>query len=142
MTMNSNVTQALLAFDDLIVWLVSRKLINQTRLNKLTVALKTLAENINPDETEREAEINSLTEKCIKLRLLIRACGLTEKAISELSEYSYDYLDEYVSRFMKSDNMLPICFPLAMDLFRLEEKIIREQAKFDAEINELTRKLF
>lgn len=142
MTMNSNVTQALLAFDDLIVWLVSRKLINQMRLNKLTVALKTLAENITPDEAEREAEINSLTEKCIKLRLLIRACGLTEKAISELSEYSYDYLDEYVSRFMKSDNMLPMCFPLAMDLFRLEEKIIREQAKFDAEINELTRKLF
>jgi len=125
--MNSNITQAILTLDDLLVWLVSRRLINQTRLNKLTVALKTLAENINPDETECEAEINALTEKCIKLRLLIRACGLTEKAISELSEYSYDYLDEYVSRFMKSDNMLPLCFPLAMDMFRLEERIRREQ---------------
>jgi len=139
--MNSNAKQALIEFDDLIVWLGSRRLINQERLNKLAAALKTLAENINPDETEREAEINALAEKCIKLRLLIRACGLTEKAISELSEYSYDYLDEYVSRFMKSDDLLPLCFPLAMDMFRLEEKITRERAKLDAEINMLTRKL-
>lgn len=136
--MNSNAKQALLVFDDLIVWLVSRKIINQVRLDKLTEALRTLAENVNPDEVEREAEINSLTEKCIKLRLLIRACGLTEKAIAELSEYSYDYLDEYVSRFMKSDNMLPLCFPLALDKFRFEARIAREQDNLNAEINVLS----
>lgn len=124
--MNSSTIRAINILDEQIGWMSKNKRINEATTLKLINALNTINTEFNSVEIESEAKINSLTEINMKQKLIIRACGLTEKAINEILGFSFDYLDEYAHRFTRSDDMLPLCFPLAMDLFRTGERVARE----------------
>ena len=127
--MDQQTTKAIKSFDDHLVWISSRRFINQDRLNQLVTALKTISERCEINQAETEAQVNALSETSFKLNLLIRACGFTEKGIKSLLEYDIEDLEGFVSWYNKNENALPLNNPMAADFFCTEVRIRKELIK-------------
>ncbi len=88
--------QAIRIFDDHLVFLAGRKMINNVMLEKLKTALQTIAESQSYQaEAQAKAEYNATAETIAKMRLLLMCCGLTAKGIEHHLKKPYSYLEKW-----------------------------------------------
>lgn len=126
--MKAEAERAIRTLDELIAWLAKKGIIkNQPALDRLTEALKVVAENCEHENAEKECEINALSQKVHKLRLALKCCGFTTKGIMNLmDDFTEEDLDNYAQYYAKHPNPLPLNHPLAQDHLRIETRIKNE----------------
>jgi hypothetical protein len=122
--MKPEAERAIRTLDELITWLAKKHIVNnQAALDRLTAALKVVAENCEHDNAEHDAEMNAMAERSHKKDLLLRCCGFTLKGIGELLEYEIDDLEDFIRFYNRDKNALPLNHPLSADFFRIETRI-------------------
>lgn len=126
--MKPEAERAIRIIDELITWLAKKGIIkSQLSLDKLTSALKVIAENCEHDDSEKYAELNAMAESVHKLRLALKGCGFTTKGIMNLmTDFTEEDLDNYAQYYAKNDNALPLNHPLAQDHLKIEKRIKNE----------------
>lgn len=126
--MKPEAERAIITLDELIAWLATKHIIrNQQALDRLTAALKVVAENCEHDDAEHDAEINAMAGQIHRLRLILKSCGFTEKGINDfLKDYTDDEIEWFMRYYSKNDNALPLNHPLANDMLRIQTRISRE----------------
>jgi hypothetical protein len=133
--MKPEVERAIKTLDEHLVWLASRRIINQNMLDRLAGSLKALVENIGDSGIDMEAQVNALTEQNIKLRLMLRMCDFSEKGILETLSFSYDFLEECCSNHIRDSEAPPINAPLAYDMLRIKHRIYSYYKESESEID-------
>jgi len=126
--MKPEAERAIHTFDELIAWLAEKRIIkNQPALDRLTHALKVVAENCEHDDAIHDAEVNSMAQTINKYRLILKGCGFTEKGINQfLQDYTDDEIEWFAEYYTKTESALPINHPLANDMLRIQTRITRE----------------
>lgn len=125
--MKPEAEKAIRTIDDLITWLADKKIIrNQAAIDRLSGALKVIAENCEHDDVHLQAQINSMAETVHKLKLIARGCGLTAKGIALLLEFDETDLDDFVRHYTIDDNAKPLNFPLMIELFKVNVRVKNE----------------
>ncbi len=90
-----NQQQAIRAFDDHLVWMAKRRMINNLMLKKLSGALETLAESDSGLNAEDIAEINAANRATSAMKLLVKSCGITEKGMAKMNSLPDEFTDTW-----------------------------------------------
>jgi hypothetical protein len=123
---------AIRTFDDHLVFLAKRGMINNLMLKKLSGALKVLAGQITQQEKadlELQATVNALAETNEKLTTLLKAAGFTQKAIEEVVSLRSDFLERWSEWAVKTKNLLQ--FSLMYDVLLFDARQIENRARGD-----------
>jgi hypothetical protein len=123
---------AIRTFDDHLVFLAKRGMINNLMLKKLSGALKVLAGQITQQEKadlELQATVNALAETNEKLTTLLKASGFTQKAIEEVVSLRSDFLERWSEWAVKTKNLLQ--FSLMYDVLLFDARQIENRARGD-----------
>jgi hypothetical protein len=123
---------AIRTFDDHLVFLAKRGMINNLMLKKLSGALKVLAGQITQQEkgdAELQASVNALAETNEKLTTLLKASGFTQKAIEEVVSLRSDFLERWSEWAVKTKNLLQ--FSLMYDVLLFDARQIENRARGD-----------
>lgn len=130
--MKPEAERAIHTLDELIAWLATKRIIkNQAALDRLTTALKVVAENCEHDDAEHDAKVNAMAEMVAKLKMMLKSCGFTEKGINQfIQDYSDDEIEWFLRYYNTCENAIPINHPLANDMLRIQTRITRE-LKYD-----------
>jgi hypothetical protein len=121
--------QAIRIFDDHLVFLAGRKMINNVMLEKLKTALKTIAESHTEQPPVDVAQANATAETIAKMRLLLMGCGLTTKGIEHHLQKPYSYLEKWADLTRKKG--ITLNSGAGSAIFEMEERHTRLLAECD-----------
>jgi len=139
--MKPEAERAIRTIDELIAWLAKKQIIkNQAAIDRLSAALRIIADNCEQENATYDAEMNAIAERANKLKLLLRACDFTEKGIEEAAKFDTEYLIEFVHQHDKNENSLPINHPMGFNFLKCHERWIRVLA--ECEIDENLKKQY
>jgi hypothetical protein len=124
--------QAIRIFDDHLVFLAGRKMINNVMLEKLKTALQTIAESQSYQaEAQAKAEYNATAETITKMRMLLMCCGLTAKGIEHHLKKPVSYTERMA--MLTRNKGFVMNSELGATLFEMYERNNRQISECDVQ---------